>query len=63
MAIGVTLDLFEYTGQVGKCEKGHVVTIQTNGYGFCAECANDIDGYSTLYVIQKVHQTPGAPTT
>ena len=61
MAIGVTLELSDYTGVVGKCEKGHVVELMTNGYGFCFECANEIESYHTLYVVPKGYQTPGTP--
>jgi len=61
MATGVTTELMQFTGKVGRCEKDHVVEILTNGYGFCVECANEIDGYSTLYVAPKGFETPGAP--
>ena len=61
MTTGVTKELSQFTGKVGRCEKDHVVEILTNGYGFCVECANEIDGYSTLYVIPKGFETPGAP--
>ena len=50
MAAGVTKEVTQFTGKVGRCEKDHVVEILTNGYGFCVECADEIDGYSTLYV-------------
>tara|TARA_B100001109_G_scaffold107646_1_gene87903 strand:+ start:203 stop:397 length:195 start_codon:yes stop_codon:yes gene_type:complete len=53
MTTGVTTELTQFTGKVGRCEKDHVVEILTNGYGFCVECANEIDGYSTLYVAPK----------
>ena len=61
MTTGVTTELMQFTGKVGRCEKDHVVEILTNGYGFCVECANEIDGYSTLYVAPKGFETPGAP--
>ena len=61
MATGVTTELMQFTGKVGRCEKDHVVEILTNGYGFCVECASEIDGYSTLYVAPKGFETPGAP--
>jgi len=61
MTTGVTKELSQFTGKVGRCEKDHVVEILTNGYGFCVECANEIDGYSTLYVAPKGFETPGAP--
>ena len=53
MTTGTTMELTQFTGKVGRCEKDHVVEILTNGYGFCVECANEIDGYSTLYVAPK----------
>ena len=61
MATGVTTELTQFTGKVGRCEKDHVVEILTNGYGFCVECASEIGGYSTLYVAPKGFETPGAP--
>ena len=62
MTTGVTKELSQFTGKVGRCEKDHVVEILTNGYGFCVECADDeIGGYSTLYVVPKGFETPGAP--
>ena len=61
MTTGVTTELMQFTGKVGRCEKDHVVEILTNGYGFCVECASEIDGYSTLYVAPKGFETPGAP--
>jgi len=60
MAIGVTKELLNFTGKVGRCEKDHVVEILENGFGFCAECADQIDGYHTLYVAPQGFQTPGA---
>ena len=60
MAIGVTKELLNFTGKVGRCEKDHVVEILENGFGFCAECADEIDGYHTLYVAPPGFQTPGA---
>ena len=50
MTKGVTLELKQFTGMVGRCENDHVVEILTNGYGFCQECADEIPNYSTLYV-------------
>tara|TARA_Y100001938_G_scaffold117500_1_gene162102 strand:+ start:1532 stop:1720 length:189 start_codon:yes stop_codon:yes gene_type:complete len=58
---GVTLELFDYTGVVGKCEKGHVVKVGKNGYGFCVECSDEISGYCTLYVVPQRFQMPGMP--
>ena len=49
MAIGVTKHLFEYTGLVGKCDKGHVVKILTNGFGFCPDCTEENDLNHTLW--------------
>jgi len=43
MAIGVTKHLFDFTGLVGKCDKGHVVKILTNGFGFCPDCTEEND--------------------
>ena len=60
MVKGVTKELAQFNGKVGRCEKDHVVEIGTNGYGFCAECADEIQGYSTLYVVPQGFQTPGA---
>ena len=60
MAIGVTKELTNFTGVVGRCENDHVVEIMSNGYGFCAECANEIDAYHTLYVAPPGFQTPGS---
>jgi len=60
MAIGVTLELRNFTGKVGRCEKDHVVEILSNGYGLCAECADEIDSYHTLYVAPPGFQTPGS---
>ena len=63
MTIGVTKELTQFTGKVGRCEKDHVVEILSNGTGFCAECADEIDAYHTLYVApaeQAGFQTPGA---
>ena len=60
MVKGVTKELAQFNGKVGRCEKDHVVEIGTNGYGFCAECADKIQGYSTLYVVPQGFQTPGA---
>tara|TARA_B100000674_G_scaffold123171_1_gene94272 strand:- start:5281 stop:5487 length:207 start_codon:yes stop_codon:yes gene_type:complete len=62
MAIGVTKTLTSFTGKVGRCEKDHVVEILSGGYGFCAECASEIDAYHTLYVAPEGFETPGAPT-
>ena len=53
MAIGITRPLFEYTGQVGKCEKGHVVKLQKNGFGFCPDCSNSNDLNHTLWIEPK----------
>ena len=50
MTKGVTLELTQFTGKVGRCENDHVVEILANGYGFCFECASETPGYSTLYV-------------
>ena len=61
MTTGVTTELTQFTGKVGRCEKDHVVEILTNGYGFCVECASEIGGYSTLYVVPNGFETPGAP--
>lgn len=61
MAKGVTLELTDYSGKVGRCEKNHVVKILSNEYGFCEECANEIQGYSTLYVVPKGYEMPGGP--
>ena len=60
MAIGVTKELLNFTGKVGRCEKDHVVEILENGFGFCAECADEIDAYHTLYVAPAGFQTPGS---
>tara|TARA_B100000963_G_scaffold137570_1_gene119707 strand:+ start:5910 stop:6107 length:198 start_codon:yes stop_codon:yes gene_type:complete len=60
MATGVTKELTQFTGKVGRCENDHVVEILTNNYGFCVECASEIGGYSTLYVAPEGHQTPGS---
>ena len=60
MTTGVTKELSQFTGKVGRCEKDHVVEILTNGYGFCVECASEISGYSTLYVAPKGFETAGA---
>ena len=59
--IGITKELFEYTGKVGKCDNGHVVEIQTNGFGFCPECTVPGELNHTLYVAPKGFETPGAP--
>ena len=53
MSIGVTLVLKEWNGKEGKCENGHVVKINSTGYGLCCKCLNDIDAYHTLYVAPK----------
>ena len=37
MAVGVTKELTQFTGKVGRCEKDHVVELLSNGYGFCAD--------------------------
>ena len=60
MATGVTKELTQFTGKVGRCENDHVVEILTNNYGFCVECASEISGYSTLYVAPEGFQTPGS---
>ena len=60
MTKGVTLELNYWNGKVGRCENDHVVEILSNGYGFCAECANEIDAYHTLYVAPPGFQTPGS---
>ena len=49
MAVGITSHLFEYTGLVGKCEKGHVVKLLECGFGFCAECKEDGNLNHTLW--------------
>ena len=49
MAIGVTKHLFDFTGLVGKCDKGHVVKILTNGFGFCPDCTEENDLNHTLW--------------
>ena len=61
MAKGVTIELERWNGEVGRCQNDHVVKIQNNGYGFCVDCSNQIDGYSTLYIVPKGFETPGAP--
>lgn len=37
----------------GKCIEGHEVEILTNGYGLCAVCLANIQGYSDLYTAPK----------
>ncbi len=49
MTKGVTLELNYWNGKVGRCENDHIVSVGTNGYGFCVECASEVPGYSTLY--------------
>tara|TARA_B100000963_G_scaffold344992_1_gene348434 strand:+ start:4180 stop:4377 length:198 start_codon:yes stop_codon:yes gene_type:complete len=61
MTKGVTLDVQEWNGETGQCEKNHVVEIQKNGFGFCVECAKEESGYSTLYKLPKNYQMPGTP--
>ena len=60
MAIGVTKELLNFTGKVGRCEKDHVVEILTNGFGFCPECTVPGELNHTLYVAPQGFQTPGA---
>ena len=59
MTKGVTLELTEWNGETGKCVNGHDVSILTGGYGYCAECGYEIEGYSTLYLPPKGHTMPG----
>mgnify|MGYP001189753484 CR=1 FL=1 len=40
-------------------EKGHDVSILKGGYGYCAECGYEIEGYSTLYLPPKGFVMPG----
>ena len=49
MAVGITKHLLEYHGVVGKCDKGHVVKILENGFGFCPECTVEGDLNHTLW--------------
>ena len=49
MAVGVTKELTQFSGKVGRCENDHVVEILTNGYGFCPECSESGDLNHTLY--------------
>ena len=58
MTRGYTLKLYDWNGEVGKCENDHVVKLQENGYGFCVECAENTEGYSTLYVAEN-YTMPG----
>ena len=60
MVAGVTKELSQFTGKVGRCENDHVVEIMKSGYGFCVECADEIEGYHTLYVAPPGFQTPGS---
>ena len=60
MVAGVTKELTQFTGKVGRCENDHVVEILESGYGFCVECSDEIEGYHTLYVAPKGFQTPGS---
>tara|TARA_Y100001937_G_scaffold87558_1_gene118490 strand:+ start:594 stop:791 length:198 start_codon:yes stop_codon:yes gene_type:complete len=60
VAIGVTKELTQFTGKVGRCEKDHVVEILTNGYGFCPECSESGDLNHTLYTAPAGYQTPGS---
>ena len=50
MVAGITKKLFEFTGKVGKCDKGHVVKIQESGFGFCDECSTDGVLNHTLWI-------------
>ena len=59
MTKGVTLELTDWNGETGKCEKGHDVSILKGGYGYCAECGYEIEGYSTLYLPPKGFVMPG----
>ena len=60
MVAGVTKELSQFTGKVGRCENDHVVEIMKSGYGFCVECSDEIEGYHTLYVAPAGFQTPGS---
>ena len=59
MTKGVTLELTDWNGETGKCVNGHDVSILTGGYGYCAECGYEIEGYSTLYLPPKGYVMPG----
>jgi len=41
---GVTIELERWNGEVGRCQNDHVVKLQENNFGFCVECANEIEG-------------------
>jgi len=49
MTIGEAKHLFEFTGSEGKCDKGHVVKILTNGFGYCPECTEEGDLNNVLW--------------